>query len=225
MFTGLVEEVGTVTGIKKGARSAQLTIAADKTLAGTKLGDSIAVNGVCLTVVAYTSQTLTVDVMDETLQKTTLGKLVKGARVNLERALAVGDRFGGHFVSGHVDGVGKILDRRWVDIASVVTISAPADLMHFIIEKGSIAVDGVSLTTIQVSSESFSVSLIPHTREQTTLGEKVPGDEVNLETDILGKYVWKMLAGLHRPKSSRIDYSFLAQHGFIEPRKGGPQVV
>lgn len=216
MFTGLVEEVGTVLGIKKGARSAQLTVAAQKTLEGIKLGDSIAVNGVCLTVVDYTGSALTVDVMDETLQKTTLGKLGKGARVNLERALAVGDRFGGHFVTGHVDGVGKIIDRRWVDIASIVTISAPADLMHFIIEKGSIAIDGVSLTTIQVGTDSFAVSLIPHTRDQTTLGDKIPGDEVNLETDILGKYVWKMLKGIHRPKSSsKIDYSFLAQHGFI----------
>lgn len=216
MFTGLVEEVGTVTGIKKGLRSAQLTITTRKVLEGTKLGDSIAVNGVCLTVVDHTSRTLTVDVMDETLQKTTLGKLVKGSRVNLERALAMGHRFGGHFVSGHVDGVGKILDRKWVDIASVVTISTPPDLMRFIIEKGSIAVDGVSLTTIQVGNGSFSVSLIPHTREQTTLGDKVPGDEVNLETDILGKYVWKMLSGIQQPeKNSKIDYSFLVQHGVV----------
>lgn len=216
MFTGLVEEMGTMKAMKKGAQSAQLSIAAEKTLEDINLGDSIAVNGVCLTVVDYTADTFVVDVMEETLRKTTLGKLVKGEQVNLERALTIGSRFGGHFVSGHIDGVGKILEQQWVDIALLARISVSDNLLPFIIEKGSIAIDGVSLTVIETGDGYFSTSLIPHTREKTTLGKKILGDSVNLETDILGKYIWKMLTAVEiQKKKSKVDYAFLEQHGFI----------
>lgn len=215
MFTGLVEEMGIIKGIEKGSKSAQLNIGAKKILEDINLGDSIAVNGACLTVIDFTEDSFTVDVMAETLDKTTLGALTKGKKVNLERAMAMGHRFGGHFVTGHVDGIGEIIEQKWIDIAQLVKVRTPEHLMPFLIEKGSITIDGVSLTVIQVENDFFTTSLIPLTRDETILGDKGLGDPVNLETDLLGKYIWRMLnATGYQQKKSNIDYNFLKEHGF-----------
>jgi riboflavin synthase len=217
MFTGIVEELGKVQGIQKGAKSARLTLGGKVVLKGTKLGDSIAVNGVCLTVTEFSEDKFSVDVMAETLDKSNLGNLKTGDVVNLERAMAVGDRLGGHIVSGHIDGVGKIKGEEMVEIAKLVEIEAPPQVLRYCIQKGSITIDGISLTIVDVSNHAFWVSLIPHTAKLTTLGFKKAGDSVNLEADILGKYVEKML-GLKeesKPQKSKISADYLAQHGFI----------
>lgn len=217
MFTGLVEELGKVKTIEKGAKSVRITIAAKKVLEDVKLGDSIAVNGTCLTAVDFDSTYFTADVMPETVNKTVLAHLRPGDLVNLERTLRLGDRFGGHMVSGHVDSVGKIIAKDQNDIAIIVKISVTPETSRYIIKKGSIAIDGISLTVVEATDTWFSVSLIPHTAKMTTLGYKRVGDSVNLETDIIGKYVEKLLM----PKSSEpttpksgITMEFLAQHGF-----------
>jgi riboflavin synthase len=185
--------MGRVHSIRHGSRSARLIIKADVVLPGVKLGDSIAVNGVCLTVTEFNASTFVVDVMAETLKRTNLGRLVPGDRVNLERALRVGDRLGGHIVSGHIDGVGSILREEKQDIARIIEISAPPGVARYTIEKGSITVDGISLTIVSVTDHSFTLSLIPHTANMTTLGFKGVGDTVNLEADIIGKYVERLL--------------------------------
>ena len=217
MFTGLVEELGKVKTIEKGAKSVRITIAAKKVLEDVKLGDSIAVNGTCLTAVDFDSTYFTADVMPETVNKTVLAHLRSGDLVNLERTLRLGDRFGGHMVSGHVDSVGKIIAKDQNDIAIIVKISVTPETSRYIIKKGSIAIDGISLTVVEATDTWFSVSLIPHTAKMTTLGYKRVGDSVNLETDIIGKYVEKLLmpkSSEPTPQKSGITMDFLAQHGF-----------
>ncbi|HZW82804.1 MAG TPA: riboflavin synthase [Candidatus Deferrimicrobium sp.] len=216
MFTGIVEELGEVQEIQLQSHSALLSIKAQRVLEDVRLGDSIAVNGVCLTVVRFSSQHFTADVMAETLHKTALAKLSRGSKVNLERALQLSTRLGGHLVSGHIDGVGKILRSYSQGIARVTEISAPPEVLTLIVPKGSVAIDGISLTVVEVTEEFFSVSLIPHTFKETTLGFKGPGDQVNLENDMIGKYVHHFLhpkTETHKPKS--LDLDFLSEHGFV----------
>lgn len=193
MFTGIVEELGTVQNIRKGRASAVLTIAAEKVLEDAHVGDSIAVNGICLTVTSLQGGTFTADVMHETLDRTAFSRLSPGSRVNLERAMAADGRFGGHIVSGHVDGVGTIKEIRRDDNAVWYTFRAEPQVLRTIVEKGSITVDGISLTVARVSETDFSISAIPHTVAQTVLQDRKKGDPVNLETDIIGKYVEKLL--------------------------------
>ena len=211
MFTGIVEEIGTIRAIRRGDHSSVLSIGARTVLSDLKIGDSVAVNGVCLTATSRDSGGFTADVMHETLNRSSLGALVPGSRVNLERAMAADGRFGGHIVSGHIDGTGSVLSQRREDNAVWVTIKTPAPLLRYIIEKGSIDIDGVSLTVAAVTDTDFSVSIIPHTGAQTILLGKKPGEPVNLECDVIGKYVEKMLTP---HKSSGITMDFLAQHGF-----------
>ena len=193
MFTGIIEEVGTIDKIANGSKSAVLFIKASKVLEDTKLGDSIAVNGVCLTVTSIKGDTFTADVMAETLRRSSLGNLSRGSKVNLERAMAANGRFGGHIVSGHIDGTGRIASMVREDNAVWVEINASAEILKFIVMKGSIAIDGISLTVAGLAEESFSVSVIPHTGEETTLLKKGAGDIVNLENDVVGKYVDRLL--------------------------------
>jgi riboflavin synthase len=216
MFTGLVEELGKVKTISRGAKSVCLTVAANKVLADVKLGDSIAVNGTCLTVVDHGDTWFTADVMPETVDRTALAGLKPGDIVNLERTLQLGDRFGGHIVSGHIDGIGIISEMKKDDNAVLVHIEAGNEVMRYIIKKGSIAVDGISLTVVTYSESGFTVSLIPHTAALTTLGVKKPGDPVNLEVDLIGKYVEKLL-GLQKTDLSKkppITMNFLRENGF-----------
>ncbi|MBU1801272.1 riboflavin synthase [Nocardioides sp.] len=194
MFTGIVEELGTITAIDDLTDAIRLSIAADTVLDGTGLGDSIAVNGCCLTVVTIEGGTWTADVMKESLDKTSLDKVHVGDRVNLERAVTAEKRLGGHIVQGHVDGVGHVVRRQPSEHWEVVEISMPADLGRYLVDKGSITVDGVSLTLVEVGEHSFTISLIPETLARTTLGHRQPGDRVNLEVDILAKHVEKLLA-------------------------------
>jgi riboflavin synthase len=219
MFTGLVEEIGILRRMTRGKDSARLTIEASKIVDDLQLGDSVAVNGVCLTVVAFNRSSFTADVMAETLARTNLGHLEPGDRVNLERALRLGDRLGGHLVTGHIDGVGRILRRQEHDIAILLTIGAAPEVLRYVVKKGSVAVDGTSLTVVEVGEGDFLVSLIPHTARHTILGSKNTGDLVNLETDIIGKYVERFLAlpGPDRDqrKKSGISLDFLAEHGYI----------
>ena len=214
MFTGIIEELGEIKGVKRSSRSCQLTIKAKEVLADVKLGDSIAVNGVCLTVVAYNQDFFVVDVMPETMDKTSLGDLKAGDKVNLERALRLGDRLGGHLVTGHVDGVGTIREKKDVDIAVVVEVSCPHSLLRYVIEKGSVAVDGVSLTVVEVKPGGFTVSLIPHTAKMTTLGFKKPGEKVNLEMDVIGKYLEKLMLSKDETREYENSLQFLKEHGF-----------
>ncbi|MCD7749960.1 MAG: riboflavin synthase [Oscillospiraceae bacterium] len=215
MFTGIIEEMGTVRAVKRGANSSLLSIGARVVLDDLKIGDSVAVNGVCLTATSVDQSGFTADVMHETLNRSSLGALTVGSPVNLERAMAANGRFGGHIVSGHIDGTGHIQAIRRDDIALWYTIEAAPALLRYIVEKGSVAIDGISLTVAAVTEKDFSVSLIPHTASVTLLGQKHPGDIVNLETDIIGKYVEKLL----QPKESAtpqsgITWEFLAENGF-----------
>ena len=193
MFTGIVEEMGIVRQIQKGRASAVLTISAKKVLEDAHIGDSIAVNGICLTVTSLGSDSFTADVMHETLRRTSFSKLAPGSRVNLERAMAADGRFGGHIVAGHVDGVGIITQTRRDDNAVWYTFRAEPHVMRYIVEKGSITIDGISLTVAEVGGQTFSISAIPHTVSVTALQDRRKGDSVNLETDIIGKYVEKLL--------------------------------
>ncbi len=193
MFTGIIEEVGRVVSVRKGAQSCVLTVQASTVLTDVHLGDSIATNGVCLTVTDFTRTTFSADVMHETLDRSSLGALRPGSPVNLERAMLAGGRFGGHIVSGHIDGTGTIRAIKEDDNAVWYTIDAPRDIVLFIVEKGSIAIDGISLTVARVDASSFSVSIIPHTRAETNLTSKRVGDIVNLENDVIGKYVERLL--------------------------------
>ncbi len=194
MFTGIVEEMGTLNAQTSGEKSVHLTVQAHTVLNGTNIGDSIATNGVCLTVVQKTSDSITVDVMHETLKNTNLGSLKVGDSLNLERALTPASRMGGHFVTGHVDGVGVIQETAQDGIAWRITIELAEALTQSIIPKGSIAVDGISLTVVDLTKTTFTVSIIPHTQDVTTLLSKEAGDTVNIETDMIGKYVAKMVS-------------------------------
>lgn len=193
MFTGLIEEVGTIKHMTASGLSGQLAIRADKVLEGTKIGDSIAVNGICLTVVSLQPDGFTADVMAETVRRSSLSACRNGDPVNLERAMPADGRFGGHIVSGHIDGTGVIQSMVREENAVWITVSAAPNLLKYIVEKGSIAIDGVSLTVAYVDDRVFKVSVIPHTGEETTLLGRKPGDPVNLENDIVGKYVEKLM--------------------------------
>lgn len=212
MFTGIIEEIGTVRRIEHGAKGARLTIQAKTVLEDTRIGDSIATNGVCLTVVSMTGDSFSADVMAESLRRSSLGTLQGGSPVNLERAMAANGRFGGHIVSGHIDGTGTIASQKREDNAVWVKIKTPAPLLRYIVEKGSIAIDGVSLTVAAVTDTDFSVSIIPHTGTQTILLGKKPGDPVNLECDVIGKYVEKLTVP---HKTGGISTNFLAENGFL----------
>ena len=219
MFTGIVEEVGVLKSIRRGASSAVLEIAALTVLEDIHLGDSIAVNGVCLTATSFTGSSFTADVMHETLDRSSLAALRPGSRVNLERAMAANGRFGGHIVAGHVDGVGTVLETKQDDNAVWYTIAAGPEVLRYVVEKGSITIDGISLTVARVGPESFAISAIPHTVAVTVLKDRKAGDKVNLETDIIGKYVEKLLTTgpvqTAEPKqTSGITKDFLTRYGF-----------
>lgn len=215
MFTGLIEEVGIVKSISKGTKSARITIQAEHILENVRLGDSIATNGVCLTVTDFSSGLFSVDVMAATMGATNLNNLVSGDKVNLERALRVGDRLGGHLVSGHVDGIGIIKDFEKEDNAVWVSIKPPAELLKYIIHKGSITIDGISLTVSYLDDSIFKVSIIPHTKDATTLLSKNVGDKINLECDMIGKYIERFLTFKEPKSESNMDLNFLSKHGFI----------
>lgn len=216
MFTGIVEEIGTVQKIIKNGNSLQMAIQAMKILEDVKLGDSIAVNGVCLTVTSFSSQLFTVDVMPETFHSTSLASLKNGSFVNLERALAANGRFGGHFVTGHIDGTGVILRKEAKENAIYIDISIPETGQAYVMEKGSIGIDGTSLTTFGVNDEFVTVSLIPHTANETILGMKNIGDKVNIEFDMLAKYVQLALAKKTEDSThkSKMTVDFLKENGF-----------
>lgn len=215
MFTGIIEEVGTLKGIQRGAASAVLTIEAHKVLEGTRVGDSIAVSGVCLTVTDLSPFGFAADAMPETLSRSTLGRLSPGSPVNLERALLPTTRMGGHIVSGHIDGEGIITDIARDDNAVLMSVSASPGLLRYIVEKGSVALDGVSLTVVSVDGKGFSVSLTPHTFAHTDLRDKRVGDPLNIECDIIGKYVERLLTLQEEATHpSGITVDFLAEHGF-----------
>lgn len=215
MFTGIIEEVGTVKSIQKGAVSSFIQINTDTVLSDAHIGDSIAVNGVCLTVTDLTGNYFQADVMNETLSRSSLGSLKNGSPVNLERAMSAQGRFGGHIVSGHIDGTGVISSVKQDGIALWYTINTDSEILRYIVEKGSIAIDGISLTVAKVTANDFSVSIIPHTAAQTVLNSKKTGDTVNLENDIIGKYVEKFLnPDEKKSEKSRITMDFLAKNGF-----------
>ena len=195
MFTGIIEELGTVKALRREAGAARLILSAEKVLDGTALGDSICVNGVCLTVVEMNRTEFTADVAVETLRVTNLGDLQAGKKVNLERALQLSARIGGHLVTGHVDAVGRVREKREEGNGWRIFIDAPASVLRYVIKKGSIAIDGISLTVAEVDNAGFAIAMIPHTAKLTTLGFKTAGDSVNLESDIIGKYVERLLAG------------------------------
>ena len=211
MFTGIIEETGTVLEIERGSQSAQLRVECQKVLEDTRVGDSIAVNGVCLTVTTIHAGGYTADVMAETLNRSTLASLKRGSRVNLERAMAADGRFGGHIVAGH----GEITKIECDETAIWYRIAAAPEVMRYIVEKGSITVDGISLTVARVNETDFTVSVIPHTQANTTLREKQAGDFVNLETDVIGKYVEKLLyPQTEKKKESKLTMEFLRENGF-----------
>lgn len=195
MFTGIIEETGVLLDLRLGEEEGRICIGAKRVLEGTRLGDSISVNGACLTVTRLLPEGFWADVMPETVRRTALRRCKSGDRVNLERAMACGGRFGGHLVTGHVDGVGEIEDIRREGNARLLTIRSPEEILSLVVEKGSIAIDGVSLTVARLLPGAFQVGIIPHTGEETTLLGKRPGDLVNLETDLIGKYVRRLLSG------------------------------
>ncbi|MCI8634453.1 MAG: riboflavin synthase [Eubacterium sp.] len=220
MFTGIIEEMGKILRIERAGTSAKIQIQAKKVLEGTKVGDSIAVNGVCLTVTALGSRDFTADVMPETLSRSSLGQLKCGGSANLERAMAADGRFGGHIVSGHIDGTGAIEKITREGNAVRYLIAASPDILRGVVEKGSIAIDGISLTVTTVQTEHFEVSVIPHTLSQTTLAQKKQGAIVNLENDVIGKYVERLLLFDEGkvtgkcPAESGLTKEFLLRAGF-----------
>jgi len=218
MFTGIIEEIGIIQEIIKGEKSSVISIKASKILEETILGDSICVNGVCLTVTKMTKDTFEADVMAETLRKSNIGKLSIGSKVNLERALKLEGRFGGHIVSGHIDGVGEIISLIKEDNATWVTVKTSKDILKYIVMKGSIAIDGISLTVAYIDNEAFKVSIIPHTGGETTLLHKKNGETVNLECDVIGKYIEKFMRLKEESgqiKKQLLDETFLRENGFI----------
>ena len=220
MFTGIIEGLGKITGIRPVGEGSRISIAADFSLTGTKIGDSIAVNGACLTAVSIAGTRFEVDVSPETLDKTTLKTIHIGDRVNIERALRLSDRLDGHLVSGHIDGTGRITHKSRKGNAILVGFSVSSDLSRYMIAKGSVAIDGISLTINHCDNASFEISIIPHTAEITTIGLKNVGDCVNIETDMIGKYVEKFLTDKKSPGNSEtgekaVDMEFLLKTGFI----------
>ena len=216
MFTGIIEGLGTVTSVRSAGQGKRLTIAADFDLADTKVGDSISVSGACLTAVAIARRQFDVDVSPETLAKSTLGSMRVGERVNLERALRLSDRIDGHLVSGHTDGTGVIASREAAGNAVIVTVAVPEALTRYMIVKGSVAVDGVSLTINRMEADRFSVSIIPHTAALTTVGLKQRGEAVNIEVDMIGKYVEKFLSAQQSRPASGVSMELLAKKGYIK---------
>ncbi len=223
MFTGIIEGLGTLKDIRPAGKGMRLSIDSDFDLTRTKIGDSIAVNGACLTAVTIDGKHFTVDVAPETMSLTTFSKARPGDRVNLERALRLSDRLDGHLVSGHIDGKGIIKSKKMLSNAVIVTISVPTPLIKYMIHKGSVAIDGISLTINQCGSDSIELSIIPHSAEITTIGFKKPGDEVNIETDVVGKYIEKFVIGGHAGSAetketgqpASINREFLAKSGFL----------
>ena len=216
MFTGIVEETGTLRSLSRGSKSCVIHVQCSTILEDTRIGDSIAVNGICLTVTSMESGGFTADVMNETLSRSSLAQTRPGDPVNLERAMAANGRFGGHIVSGHIDGTGIIREIRDDDNAVWYTVEAPPEILRYVVEKGSIAIDGISLTVARVDDRSFQVSVIPHTRAVTALSSRRVGSPVNLENDIVGKYVEKLMqpAPSESGPASGITMEFLAQHGY-----------
>lgn len=210
MFTGIIEEIGTIQGIRRGNRSVVLEVGAAKVLEDTKVGDSIATNGVCLTVTAMGNGGFTADVMPETMERSNLGGLKPGDRVNLERALCLNSRLGGHLVAGHIDGTGRIADRVKDENAVWLTVRAAPEILRYVVDKGSVAIDGVSLTVAYVDEAVFKVSVIPHTQEETTLTGKRAGEVVNLENDMIVKYVEKLM----KQPQKGLSLDFLQANGF-----------
>lgn len=216
MFTGIVEELGTLQSVKHAGNTLQLSIAAKKVLEDISLGDSIAVNGVCLTVTSFSKETFSVDVMPETFHSTSLHELAKGSYVNLERAMSANGRFGGHFVTGHVDTVGEIIQKEYKENAIYVKIAFSENEMHVLLHKGSITVDGVSLTVFGVEDGLVTISIIPHTAKETVLGIKEVGEKVNLEFDMLGKYVHTFLRSQQEDREQgQLSVEFLQESGFL----------
>lgn len=217
MFTGIIEEVGKVISVKNGEASSVISISAKTVTEDTMPGDSIAVNGVCLTAVKISDGFFEADVMAETLRRSNLKRLKKGDFVNLERAMRANGRFGGHIVSGHIDTEGEIISCKKEDMAVWVNISCPAEIMRYVVNKGSVAIDGISLTVSNVFERGFAVSIIPHTGKETILLDKKPGDKINIECDILSKYVESIINFNKKPetKSSNIDIGFLSENGFL----------
>lgn len=218
MFTGIIEELGIVKEIKRGDKSSKLIIKANKVLKNTKVGDSICTNGVCLTVTNLNDDSFDADIMAETLRKSNLRHLNIGDKVNLERALSLESRLGGHIVSGHIDGIGKIISLKKEDNATWVTIKSTSEILRYVILKGSITIDGISLTVAYVDENVFKVSIIPHTAQETTLLNKATGETVNLECDVISKYVEKLM-GLEPKeeykKNASISAEFLRENGFF----------
>ena len=215
MFTGLIEEIGILKEVRKGFKSAELSISANKVLQDIRIGDSISTNGVCLTVIRFSNNSFVVDVMPETMRRSNLKNLKPGSKINLERALRLGDRLGGHIVSGHIDGMGLVKAIEAEDNATWVTIEAKSQIMKYIIEKGSIAIDGTSLTVAYVDDNAFKVSIIPLTRDETTLLSKKIGNEVNLECDMVGKYIERFtMFNITDNSPNEINMDFLKDNGF-----------
>lgn len=209
MFTGIIEEIGDIAAVNRGVKSCELTVKGNVIFGDLKIGDSVAVNGVCLTASKINGDTFTADVMAETVRRSNLGTLKKGSKVNLERAMAADGRFGGHIVAGHIDGKGLVQSLAREDNAVWVTVTAGEEIMRYIVEKGSVAIDGISLTVARVFRDAFAVSIIPHTGAETTLLTRKSGDRVNLECDIVGKYVEKLIG-----KQSGITEDFLKKYDF-----------
>ena len=212
MFTGIIEEIGIVKSVTKGAKSFSMLITADVVTSGLRQGDSVSTNGACLTVTGLSQKSFTVDVMPETMRKTNLGLLKPGNPVNLEPALMLSSRLGGHLVSGHIDGTGVIRQVKNEDNAVWITVTAGPEILRYMIEKGSVALDGISLTVVHVNEQTFDVSLIPHTMAVTTLRDKQPGDTLNIECDMVAKYIEKFTGSTRQ--AGKIDQEFLDKFGF-----------
>ena len=212
MFTGIIEEIGFVKSVRKGAKSFSMLISADVVASGLRPGDSVNTNGACLTVTSLSQNSFTVDVMPETMRSTNLGTLKTGSRVNLERALQLSSRLGGHLVSGHIDGTGLINQVKKEDNAIWITVKTGSEILRYLIPKGSVSLDGISLTVVHVDEVMFDVSLIPHTMVATTLGDKKPGDTLNIECDLVAKYIEKFTG--NSGSESRISREFLDKYGF-----------
>lgn len=212
MFTGIIEEIGKIKAVRRGSRSSVLEIEAKKVVEDTRIGDSIATNGVCLTVVAIGSNGFSADVMPETMERSGLGRLKPGDHVNLERALCLNSRLGGHLVAGHIDGTGRIAEYKQDENAIWITITASPQILRYVIEKGSVAIDGVSLTVAYVDEQVLKVSVIPHTQTETTLTSKRIGETVNIENDMMAKYVEKLMTP--QKTEGGLSLAFLQENGF-----------
>ncbi|HLB05825.1 MAG TPA: riboflavin synthase [Thermodesulfobacteriota bacterium] len=212
MFTGIIEAVGEVKGVRGNDKGTSLQVSIPESFDDIKIGDSISVNGVCLTAKVINGGSFSADVSSETISKTTFGRIKIGGRVNLERALRLSDRLGGHIVSGHIDGTARLKERRDEGESVRLSFSLEKELLRYVINKGSIAIDGISLTVNEVGDGSFTVNIIPHTAKNTTILDRKAGDEVNIEVDIIGKYVERLLG---KGKENKIDSSFLSEHGFL----------